>query len=370
MKKIWVGVSNDIYNDNRVKKTCGSLVGYGLEVHLLCKKGQNKDSDINSLVKLHPISFVFSKNFLFYAELNIRFFFSLLFRRFDLLWSNDLDTLPAFFLASRLRNKPLIFDSHEMFTCVAELQNNPFAKKVWQLLEKSMLPHLKYIATVCESIKDYFKQKYNVDAVVIRNIPIIDEKNFVVKHYPLSEKIIVWQGAANIDRSLEDIVEAMKSIDAKLYIVGRGDVLEDLKKRIENNSLQDKVFLLGRLPFDKMMSLTRRASIGLSLDRPTNENYKISLPNKIFEYIDAATPVICTPLKEIKIVVEKYRTGVFLQTPIRENIVRCVNNLIEDNDTLQRLSDNCVKARRELSWQQEEKRLFALVDLALKRKTK
>ncbi|MBQ9313254.1 MAG: glycosyltransferase [Bacteroidales bacterium] len=366
MKRIYVCVSNDVFGDNRVKKTCKSLKDYGLEVHIVCKRGkqnlQHKDTDFH----FHPMRFLFKKNFLYYAELNIKILFMVLFKKIDILWANDLDTLFPMYIVSRLRRKSLIFDSHEMFTEIPELNDNPKVKKFWQFLEKSMVPNLKWIITVCNPIKDYFKEKYNANAIVVRNIPLYNENNQQRKLYPLKEKIIVWQGATNIDRSLEDLVLAMQNIDAKLYIIGRGDVFHTLEKEIEENNLSEKVFLLGRKSFSEMMSYTRRATIGLSIDRPTNGNYKISLPNKIFEYINAATPVLCTPLQEIKPIVKQYGTGDFIENPTKENLVDKINSMLNDNETLQRMSDNCLKAQKELSWQNEEKHIFSLLDKILK----
>lgn len=368
MKRIFVSVSNDVYNDNRVKKTCRSLNSYGLDVHVLCKKSLECNNSSKTFYKTHPIKFFFKKNFLYYAELNTKLFFKLIFKRIDILWANDLDTLLPLFIISKLRNKPLIYDSHELFTQVPELNANPFAKKIWLFIEKHTVPKLKYVITVCNPIKDYFKKEYNIEAKVVRNIPLYNKNNQISKHYPLKEKIIVWQGAANIDRSLEDLVLAMKEIDAKLIIMGRGDIIPTLKQEIKNNNLEDKVFLLGRLPFEEMMEQTRKATIGLSLDRPTNENYKISLPNKIFEYINAATPLLCTPLQEIKNIVEQYSVGKFIENPDSINLINSINHLLNNNDELQKMSDNCLIAQKELSWQKEEKEIFDILDTITKNK--
>lgn len=367
MKRIFVSVSNDVYNDNRVKKTCRSLNSYGLDVHVLCKKSLECNNSSKTFYKTHPIKFFFKRNFLYYAELNTKLFFKLIFKRIDILWANDLDTLLPLFIISKLRNKPLIYDSHELFTQVPELNTNPFAKKIWLFIEKHTVPKLKYVVTVCDPIKDYFKKEYNIEAKVVRNIPFYDKNNQTGKHYPLKEKIIVWQGAANIDRSLEDLVLAMKEIDAKLIIMGRGDIIPTLEQEIKNNDLEDKVFLLGRLSFEEMMEQTRKATIGLSLDRPTNENYKISLPNKIFEYINAATPMLCTPLQEIKRVVEKYNVGKFIENPNRNNLINSINQILNDNEELQKMSNNCLIAQKELTWQNEEKEIFSILDKITKK---
>ena len=364
MKKICVSVSNDLYNDNRVLKTCHSLAAFGLGVSVIGKQTRNEQSHKNEVIKALPdetnlyyIKPVINKNFFYYAELNIRLFFYLLFHKQDILWANDLDTLPANYLAAKIKKKPLIFDSHEMFAYTAELKEGSFQQRFWLKLEKILVPKLKYVFTVCEPIKDYFKKKYNITAHVVRNIPLFQESNQKAKEYPLKDISLVWQGAANVDRGVEEMVLAMQYIEADLYIIGRGDILDKINKIIKQNNLSTKVHLLGRQPFEKMMYYTRKATLGISLDKPTNKNYNISLPNKIFEYINCATPVIASRLPEIEKIINAYNTGVFINSYESKELAEQINNLLADNKTLQQLSDNCIKAQKDLCWQNEEKEI-------------
>ncbi|MFL2588611.1 MAG: hypothetical protein ACJ0QS_00895 [Parvicellaceae bacterium] len=67
-------------------------------------------------------------------EYNIRLFFFLLYRRFDIYHSNDLDTLLPMWLSAFIFNKKLVYDSHEYFLGVPEIQNRYFVKKFGLLL--------------------------------------------------------------------------------------------------------------------------------------------------------------------------------------------------------------------------------------------
>jgi len=81
---------------------------------------------------------------LFYANYNIRLFFYLLYSKVDILWSNDLDSLPANYLASKVKGKKLIYDSHEYFTEVPELVSRPDVQKVWESIEEIIFPKLTF----------------------------------------------------------------------------------------------------------------------------------------------------------------------------------------------------------------------------------
>ena len=81
--------------------------------------------------------------------------------------------------------------------------------------------------------------------------------------------------------------------------MGEGDIKSDLEKKLKELKLETKIHFLGRLPFEEMMSKTKTAKLAISIDKATNGNYAISLPNKIFEYIACSVPVLVSPLQEI-----------------------------------------------------------------------
>ena len=224
MKRICVSVSNDLICDNRVNKTCKSLVDYGLSVKLIGRAFKQSPLLPSRSYKCKRISIIFKKNAIYYAELNLKLFFYLLFSKQDFLWANDLDTLLPNYLVAKLKKKPLIFDSHEHFTQVPELKNNPFAKKVWKAIEKHCIKGCDAVFTVCNPIKNYFKEEYNKESLVVRNIPPrIFFKQETIPSFK-KENTIVWQGAVNVERGLEELCEAMQWIDAKLLIMGVGDI--------------------------------------------------------------------------------------------------------------------------------------------------
>ncbi len=361
MKRICVSVSNDLICDNRVNKTCKSLVDYGLKVKLIGRafKHCSELKPRNYQCKRLPI--FFRKNAIYYAELNLRLFLYLLFSKQDFLWANDLDTLLPNYLVAKLKRKPLIFDSHEHFTQVPELKDNPFAKKVWKAVEKHCIKGCNAVFTVCNPIKDYFKEEYNKESLVVRNIP---PKIFFKEEKILSlkkENIIVWQGAVNIERGLEELCEAMQWVDARLLIMGEGDIKPFLEEKVKKLGLEEKIYFLGRLPFEEMMSKTKTAKLAISIDKATNGNYAISLPNKIFEYIACSVPVLVSPLQEIKLIVEKYETGEFLFSYNPQDLANQITNLLNDNSKLDLIAKNCRKAAEELCWENEENLIFETI---------
>lgn len=360
-KRAIVSVTNDLYTDNRVNKICLFLEKQGYDVLLVGRR--KKDS-----VELPPRSYQTKRFKLakekgagFYALYNLRLFFFLLTKQASLLVSNDLDTLLANYAASKFKpNARLVYDSHEYFTEVPELIHRPHVQKVWVGIESWIFPKLKTIYTVNESIAQIYRDKYRKDVLVVRNIsPSFQSHSLPSKRelgIPENTFLIIIQGAGiNVDRGSEEAIEAMKMVEnACLMIVGDGDVVTQLKETVEQEGLSEKVRFYGKRPYAEMMAFTQHADVGLTLDKPTNMNYLYSLPNKVFDYIHASTPIIATDLVEIKRVIEKHELGTILTELTPENLAYVIRDLQENPSKLAHFKANCKEASTVENWENEQ----------------
>jgi len=364
LNKAIVSVINDLSTDRRVHRTCLTLTKLGFEVLLVGRKQRKSlPLDIRDY-QTKRMSLLFEKGFLFYAEYNFRLFLFLLFKKCDLLVSNDLDTLLPNYLIKKIKNKNLVYDSHEYYTGVPELEGRPFVQKFWKHIEKWIFPKLKDVITVNDSIAQLYKDEYRKDLTVVRNIPpLLKLKEFKTKKelgINESKFIILLQGSGiNVDRGAEEAVMAMKFVsDGILYIIGDGDVIEILKKMVEENHLDQKVVFIPKQPMDVLLQYTVNADLGLTLDKDTNINYRYSLPNKLFDYIHAGVPVLASPLVEVKKVIQQYDVGEIIENHRSEYIADKINDFLVDKARMKVLKENCIIAAQKLNWENEETRLI------------
>ena len=363
-KCVIVSVTNDLYTDQRVHKVCSTLHENGYDVLLVGRLLPDSKALEKRKYRTHRMPLVFKKGALFYAWFNIRLFFFLLFRKADVLLSNDLDTLLANFLIARLKRSDLVYDSHELYTEVPELTSRPKVRQVWLSIEEYIFPRLKNVYTVNESIASIYKNKYNVDAGVVRNVSPRWEPNSIRSKsalgLPENLKLIILQGSGiNVDRGAEEAVEAMQYVKgALLLIVGSGDVIPSLKVKVKEMNLDQKVRFVDRVPYSEMMNYTFFADIGLTLDKDTNPNYKFSLPNKVFDYIQTQTPILSSPIAEIERIIKKHDVGVILDSHSAEKIAEYLNKVLTNEEELKRLKNNCITAAESECWEKEKEILL------------
>lgn len=347
--KIVVSVSNDIVSDQRVHRVCNTLVDNGYAVVLLGRKKRNSP-DLNTYsFKAKRFRLLYEKGPLFYACLNIRLFLFLLFAKADIFLANDLDTLPANYLAAKIRKKKLVYDSHELFTEVPELMGREKVRKIWLKIEKRILPKIKHSYTVCESIARYYNELYGINMQVIRNLPTRKEE---VIPFSLRENIIIYQGVLNKGRGLEMLIEAMKQLpEITLLIAGSGDIEAEL--HLLANSAPNIKFL-GRIAPSDLYKITSSARLGFSLEEDLGLNYRYALPNKIFDYIQAGVPVLVSALPEMQNIVDRYGVGRCSNAVNARQLTNEIQNMLTDKDGLEVYHQNCLKAADILHWENEK----------------
>ncbi|MBE0662627.1 MAG: glycosyltransferase [Bacteroidales bacterium] len=365
-KKVIVSVINDLVSDRRVDRVCNTLNEMGFEVKLLGRKYHNSPAIGKRAYKTHRMHLIFRKGPFFYAEYNIRLLLKLLMHKADLLVSNDLDTLLPNYLVHKFKGTPLVYDTHEYFTGVPELAVRKRVRKIWKAIERRIFPKLQHVITVNESIAKLYHEEYGNDILVVRNIPdTVKTQPQTTKSelgLPTEKRIILLQGAGiNVDRGAEEAIDAMQYIDnSVLVILGDGDVVVELKLKVNRMGLDRKVKFIPRQAPEMLFEYTTKADIGLTLDKDTNINYRYSLPNKLFDYIHAGVPVLATPLVEIKQIIEKYDVGCLIDNHEPNHIADKMKMMLENSEDRKRWKANLKLAATELTWENEKKVLTDL----------
>ena len=356
MKKVIVTVTNDLSTDQRVDKVCCTLQKNGFEVVLIGRKLKNS-IPLNRSYATQRIKLLFNSGFLFYAEFNFRLFLVLLFSKKDILLSNDLDTLLPNYLVSVLQKKKIAYDSHELFPEIPELVHKPFVKNCWSNLEKLILPKLKNTYTVCDSIALFYNKKYKTNFKTILNLPNKKELEFGVFPFQLKEKnVILYQGAINIGRGLKLMIDAIPFLENCIFvIIGDGDIIENLKQKVNNKNLNNKVYFLGKISPKELHKLTPLADLGISIEEDLGLNYRFALPNKIFDYIQAEVPILVSNLPEMKKISINYKVGETIKNREPKKLANQINELLDKD-----FSEELKKAKKELIWENQEEKLLAI----------
>jgi len=357
-KTVFVAVTNDISTDERVHKVCSYLTEKNFKI-LVYGRVLPDTFTVNRSYKILRKKHWFNNNFLFYAEYNIRLFFFLLFKKYNYILSNDLDTLPACFFASKITTSTLVYDSHELFSEGPELQGRTFVQNFWRKLEDYFLPKIKKSYTVSNAIAKFYDTKYKNNMGVIRNLPLLKRTVKEKKvHFPTANKVVLYQGVLNPGRGIKTMIKALHFLEnVDLVIIGYGKVKNKLEQFVSAEKMQQRVHFLGRIPHNELPNYTKIADIGMVLEEPLGKSFEFSLPNKLFDYIHAEIPIIAGNLPEITSIIKHYKVGISIENPTPKKVANAITNLLTDKKLRTDIKQHQEKAKEILCWEKEQKKL-------------
>ena len=383
-------LNGEIKNDHRVIKMIQTL-SQNSYIDLYYVNGLDTDNSIfNKNVTLYSHKYKASiqrkiiQHSFFIWEFN--FFFSIILNRkvnYDYIWCNDLPTLNPGLKISKKIGAILIYDSHEIYLETLNqffprnargLKKNlfeinlKFMEYIGNNFSQKAIPKIDTFITVNESLREYFIQKYSIQkSTVIMNLPELKKSKHVKDsidyrsqfNWDKESIILIYQGALNEGRGLRLLMDLMNNIDKKykLIVLGNGPLKQVLKDLLSPTNQQVK--FMDSVPIEKLLNYTRGADIGINLLEDFNLSKKLASPNKLFEYIHAKIPIICSNTVENRKILKRYAIGELTEnslTSIKKSIIKLSANekIIFDNEFNSAI-DN-------YNWEKQESKIYGILN--------
>jgi hypothetical protein len=279
-------------------------------------------------------------------------------KEFQLIVANDIDALP---LAFNLRKKArIIFDAHEY--APRHFENNRIWKLFFQpfyisLCEK-YIPLVDGMLTVGKGLAREYEKNFGVKPVIITNAT----KHHHVQASPMTDNTIrlIHHGIANPSRRLDLMIDMMDHLDERFtldlilltsnYASGKTkEFIEAFKQRALQNP---KIKILPAVKSDLVVSTINDYDMGVFLLPPINFNYENTLPNKLFDFIQARLGIAIGPTPEMADIVHTYNIGVVSDDFTPENLAQKLNALTMDD--VKRFKANATEAAANLNAEKNE----------------
>lgn len=383
-------LNGEIKNDNRVIKMIRSISKKSI-IDIYYVNGDKSDKSLfDENVNLYSFNYETSlkrkliQHTFFIWEFN--FFFTQVIKRkndYNYIWCNDLPTLNPGLKISKKLGAKLIYDSHEIYLetlnqflprnsrgikKILFKQNLNLMRLIGRNFNKRVLPQVNKFITVNESLREYFTGKYSIQSsTVIMNLPELNvhEKQMDFIDYRSQFNwnqesiILIYQGTLNEGRGLRLLVGIIPNIDEKfkLIILGNGPLKQDLKNLVAQGN--ERVKFIDSVPIEELLDYTRGADIGINLLEDFNLSKKLASPNKLFEYIHAKIPVICSNTIENNKVLKKFEIGL-----LTENNKTTIENSITE---LAKKKKNSFEAEmnraiKTYNWSRQESKILEILN--------
>lgn len=358
-KNIIIAITGHIITDQRIIRIASSLQANQFNVTVYYRayykfKQSQKQTTFQYPFNIRKMTFLFNKGVAFYVLYNLRLFCLLLFKKSHIYCSVDSDTLLAFTLLSKLKNVPLVYDAHEYFAEVPELENQAKKKAIWHWITSFGIKQSTARYTVSETLAKALEARYNAPFKTIRNVPFYKEKD---THLKFAKPTILYQGALNKGRELELLIQCMHELpEFDCLIIGEGDLSNELREQA--NSLKNVEFL-GLLTPDAIKTITQKVFFGYNLLNASSLSYYYSLSNKYFDYMQAGVPSISSALPEYELLNQKWNCGVCIPNTAHD-LISCLKKYANDAVAYEKLQQNALLASLNNNWELESQELVQI----------
>lgn len=210
---------------------------------------------------------------------------------YDVVHACDFDTvLPALF-HKFLYRKVVVYDIFDFYADMLKATPELITKLI-RKIDLKAINAADAVILVDPVRLDQIRGSHPKRIEFIYNSPIDTRENIQDKQKPAEEKpfSIAYVGLLSSDRSLFQLLEILgKHPEWQLHIGGYGPEESNLRELAEKLS---NVCWYGRISYDKTLELNSQADVLVALYDPAVPNHKYASPNKLFEAMMLAKPVI------------------------------------------------------------------------------
>lgn len=286
---------------------------------------------------------------------------------------HDLEILNAGVKAKKVLKVPLFYDAHENWPAMVA-QNSKIEARYLGFLEKRFLKHVAHSYTYGDDLTERFKRRgfaattlYNskslgaVPSITKAEVEIIKTQLGLEK----DDFVIGFSGSVNLENGTQQVIDSMKELprNIKFLVVGgsgREEELEEVKRYAEEKGAQNRVLFTGRVPSETLLRYTAVFDVGTALFQPLNPNQIARVPNKLFDYMALAVPMIVSDFPNMRgVVVEESDCGNAVDPMNIDEIAKTIMHYYEHPEEAKEKGKNGrAKFVQLYSWDVQKKKLI------------
>lgn len=223
-------------------------------------------------------------------------------QKFDVVHVHDLPVLRlGSFLKKRFRVK-LVYDAHELYSYQPGISKQRAASLF--AMEKQFISAADLVVLINDDQakvmqKDFGSFPYVCLTNATKAPPGFDrsKKYDVIRErcgIPAEARVLLFQGGVNRLRKIHLLIEGVAKAKSAPHMVFLtwGSEIDDFKLLAKSLGIQNRCHFMQPIPWDEMVFWAASADLGVMPYQADDLNTKLSMPNKMYEFIVAGTPMI------------------------------------------------------------------------------
>lgn len=235
----------------------------------------------------------------------------------------------------KARGSRVVFDCHENYVekikakhWIPEIARGAMSK-FYDLASNYIVPRLDGVIGATEEIVSSVRANRTA---VVRNLPSTKQIECNADFGNRDPELILYTGGLTGLRGIEQVCEGLIyycNVPWKLIIVGREN--RKAAKRMRPYLDDDRIEYKGIVSFENVVKLMQKAALGVVCNQAMFD-YQNALPNKLFEYMAAGLPVICSAFPRWVEIVEKNGAGITCDAANPKCIGQTCEALLQDSE--------------------------------------
>ncbi|MGH2582530.1 MAG: glycosyltransferase family 4 protein [Anaerolineales bacterium] len=369
--RILICRSNPVAPDPRVAKAAAALAAAGYPVQVICwdRTGalpleQTLASNEGISITRLPLAASYASGIGNLPAL-LRWQWRLLLRQlkerrnYDIIHACDFDTMLPALVLKAISGKKVVYDVFDFYA--DHLRKTPgFIKSVIRRLDYWAINRVDAVILADENRKEQIRGTRPRHLAIIYNTPE-EPKIKLEESHNKSAFSIAYIGLLQVERGLLELLNVMgKHPEWTLTLAGFGGDEERLGK--ESAKLEN-VTWRGRIPYEEALRVSAEADVLIATYDPKIPNHKYASPNKLFEAMMLAKPIIVARGTNMDVIVERWNMGLVMDYGDVTALERAIAALANDNALRKTLEQNARRAyETEYNWNIMKQRLLDLYE--------
>ncbi|MFB3889923.1 MAG: glycosyltransferase family 4 protein [Candidatus Bathyarchaeia archaeon] len=291
----------------------------------------------------------------------------LLTHRFEVVQPQNLDNLVVSWMVSHLRRAKISYDIADFYADTYVPGNVTPLRRFVAWLERNLIMS----ADAAIAVDEARLRQINLPSVkfsVIYNSPPDIYSDFKGKRADKARSnlpfTIFYAGILEKDRGLDMMVEAIRELpNVRLVVAGFGHLEKEFSRLAGRHN---NVEFLGRVPYDRVLELTHASDCVIAIYDPTVRNNVFASPNKLFESMLCAKPIIVSDGTAMSEVVRRERCGFVVEYGNVKQLKELILRIKEDRWLLNWCGENGRRAyERDYAWSLMETRYMETLSVFL-----
>lgn len=248
----------------------------------------------------------------------------------DVVHAVDFDTAWAARAAARLTGAKLVYDIFDFYSEMITADLRPRVRERLATAERRTIERADLVIVPDRRREEQFRGVRPKRLVEIMNVP----EDRILRVKSAADFTVFYGGMIAKDRGLLDLLAACESTGARLIVAGHGPDEAALLPHLESSPAS---IFLGTIPYDDVLAQTASAHAVAALYDPRVPNNRYASPNKVFEAMMCAKPVIVSYSTSIADLVRSVGCGVVVPYGDRKALQRALEGLMLSPEECERM---------------------------------